>query len=139
MKPRTFLGTVAEGRRKLNRMKLSLWWFARISGGAVALPFLLLMVMGGEGNGATTGGNWVYFAFFPIGFSVAYLIGWRWPLVGGTVSLACMAISHVVMGRVLPSLVPYIIYGVLCVPGVLYVIVGLRLRATAGDSEVPGS
>ena len=49
-----------------------------------------------------------------------------------------MAISLVVTGRVF-DLSTYAIWGILSVPGGLYVIAGLRLRRAADDSEVPGS
>ena len=111
-----------------------LLWIARITALAALLP--LFLVVTGEG-GEPTAAEWVYLAFFPFGFSAGYLIGWRWPLVGGCVSLGCMAVSLLVTGRVF-DWTTYMIWGVLSVPGVLYVIAGLRLRSTADDSEVPG-
>ncbi len=69
----------------------------------------------------------VALALFPFGFSAGYLLGWRWPLLAGCLSLACMATSLVVIGRVF-DLASYLTWGVLSVPGVLYVIAGLKLR-----------
>ena len=114
-----------------------LHWIARLSGTAAVVP-LMLIVFGEPGSGPAGVGEWVYLALFPFGFSAGYLIGWRWPLLGGCVSLACMALSLVVLGRVF-DWSDYAIWSVLSVPGVLYVIAGLKLRGAAGDSEVPVS
>ena len=109
----------------LTTMTKLLWWIAGISG--VAIVLLLIVMVTGE-LGEPTGPEWVYLFFFPFGFSVGYVIALRWPLVGGCVSLACMAISQVVTGRVF-DLGAYTIWGLMCVPAVLFLIVGLRKRA----------
>ena len=102
-----------------------LLWIARLAGTAVIVP-LMLVVFGESGSGPSGAREWVYLALFPFGFSAGYLLGWRWPLLGGYVSLACMAISLVLLGKVL-DLGPYLIWGVLSIPGFLYVIAGLKL------------
>ena len=114
-----------------------LLWIARLTGTAVVVP-LMLIVFGEPESGPVGAEEWVYLALFPFGFSAGYLIGWRWPLLGGCFSLACMVLSLVVLGRVF-DLSDYAIWSVLSVPAVLYVIAGLKLRDAAGDSEVPGS
>ena len=49
--------------------------------------------------------------------------------LAGCVSLGCMAASLVVIGRILgPG--PYLIWGVLSLPGVLYLLAGWKLRGT---------
>ena len=111
-----------------------LLWIARLSGTAT-VALLMMMAFGESGSGPSGVREWVYLAFFPFGFSAGYLLGWRWPLLAGCLSLACMATSLVVLGRVF-DLEPYLIWGVLSVPGALYVISGLRLRRAANDSEV---
>jgi len=120
------------GGRGIAMMRLLLW-IARLAGTVVVVP-LMLIAFGESGSGPSGAREWVYLALFPFGFSAGYLLGWRWPLLGGCVSLACMAISLVLIGRVL-DLGPYLIWGVLSVPGVLYVIAGLKLRRATGDSE----
>jgi hypothetical protein len=95
----------------------------------------MLIVFGEPGTGPAGLREWVYLALFPFGFSVGYLLGWRWPLLAGCVSLACMAASQVVIGRVFP-VGPYLIWGVLSVPGVLYVLAGLKLRTVVDNAEV---
>ena len=116
------------------RRGLTVWhvllWLARLAGVAAIVP-LMLIVFGESGTGPAGLRTWVYLALFPFGFSAGYLLGWRWPLLGGCVSLACMAASLVVLGRVLP-VQPYLIWGALSVPGVLYVISGWKLRAARG-------
>lgn len=123
------------GRRGITAARVLLW-IGRLSGTAVVV-LLMLFVFGESGSGPA-GAEWVYLALFPLGFSAGYLIGWRWPLLGGCVSLVCMALSLVVLGRVFDA-ETYAIWSMLSVPGVLYVIAGLKLRGVAGDSEIPGS
>ena len=103
-----------------------LHWLARLSGTAVVVP-LMLVAFGEPGSGPAGAEEWVYLALFPFGFSAGYLLGWRWPLLGGCISLACMALSLVVLGRVFDGST-YAIWAVLSVPGVLYVMVGWKLR-----------
>ena len=103
-----------------------LLWIARLSGTAVAV-FLLPFAFGESGSGPTAAES-VYLALFPFGFSAGYLLGWRWPLLGGCVSLSGMALSLVVLGR-LHDWDAYVTWSLLTVPAVLFVISGLKLRA----------
>lgn len=103
-----------------------LLWIARLAGTLAIVP-LMLVAFGEPGRGPSGVRKWVYLALFPFGFSAGYLLGWRWPLLGGSLSLGCMAISLVLIGRLL-DWAPYLIWGLLSAPGVLYVIAGLKLR-----------
>src|SRR5262247_4103788 len=106
-----------------------LLWIARL-GATVAIVPLMLIVFGEPGSGPASAREWVYLALFPFGFAAGYLLGWRWPLLGGSLSLACMAASLVVIGRTFdPG--AYLVWEVLCVPAVLYVIAGWKLRRSA--------
>jgi hypothetical protein len=109
-------------------------WIARLTGIAAIVP-LMLIVFGESGSGPAGPREWLYLALFPFGFSAGYLLGWRWPLAGGIISLACMAASLVVIGRILgPG--PYLIWGLLSVPGFLYVAAGWMLRGSTGKVPV---
>jgi hypothetical protein len=108
-----------------------LLWIARLGAIAALVPVLLIL-FGEPGSGPAGVREWAYLALFPIGFSIGYLLGWRWPLVGGCISLACMAASLVVIGRTF-GLSAYLIWGILSVPGILYVIAGWKLRTSNRD------
>ena len=103
-----------------------LLWLARFAGTAAVVP-LLLIVFGEPGAGPAGARDWLYLALFPFGFSAGYLLGWRRPLLAGCVSLACLAASLVVAGRVFTP-EAYLIWGVLSLPGILYVLAGWNLR-----------
>src|SRR5688572_33228078 len=103
-----------------------LLWIARLGSIAALVPVLLILV-GEPGSGPASVREWIYLALFPIGFSLGYLLGWRWPLFGGCFSLACMVLSLVVIGRIL-GFSPYLYWAVLSVPGILFVIAGWKLR-----------
>lgn len=111
-----------------------LLWIARL-GGTLAIVPLMLIVFGERGSGPSGAREWIYLALFPFGFSAGYLLGWRWALLGGCVSLACMLASLIVIGRMY-DLAAYLFWGALSVPGVLYVIAGLKLRSAAADGKV---
>jgi hypothetical protein len=103
-----------------------LLWVARLGAIAAIIPVLLILV-GEPGTGPAGIREWVYLALFPIGFSIGYLVGWRWPVFGGCLSLACMVVSLIVIGRTF-GLSAYLYWGILSVPGILYVIAGWKLR-----------
>jgi hypothetical protein len=103
-----------------------LLWVARLGAIAALVPVLLILV-GEPGTGPAGVREWVYLALFPIGFSIGYLLGWRWPVFGGCLSLACMAVSLIVIGRTF-GLSAYLFWGILSVPGILYVIAGWKSR-----------
>ena len=105
-------------------------WAARISATVVVVP-LAMILFGESGSGPAGVREWAYLALFPVGFSVGYLLGWRWPLIGGILSLSCMAASWVVIGRVFPARL-YLIWGAVCLPGVLYLVAGWQRRAAGG-------
>jgi hypothetical protein len=101
-------------------------WLARLTSLVAILP-LLLIAIDESGSGPSGPREWLYLALFPFGFTAGYLLGWRWPLFGGCLSLACMATSLVVIDRTFePG--PYIIWAILSVPGLLFIIAGWRLR-----------
>ena len=103
-----------------------LLWVARLTGVAAIVP-LMLIVFGEPGSGPSGAREWIYLVLFPFGFSAGYLLGWRWPLLGGFLSLACMAASLLVIQRVF-DWKAYLIWAVLCVPAILYIVSGWRLR-----------
>jgi len=86
-----------------------LHWIARLTGLAAIVP-LMLIAFGEPG-------------------SAGYLIGWRSPLLGGCVSLACVVASLIVIGRTFDG-AAYFFWALLSVPGLLSVLAGLRQRAT---------
>ena len=109
-------------------------WLARMSAVAAIVP-LTFILLGEHGAGPAGPGEWAYLALFPIGFSIGYAAGWRWPLAGGCISLVCLAASLLVVGRTFP-LGAYIIWGVVSLPGVLFVIAGLT-RSNFVDPHAP--
>jgi hypothetical protein len=104
-------------------------WVARLAAIAALVPVLLIL-FGEPGSGPAGVREWVYLALFPIGFSIGYLLGWRWPLFGGCLSLGCMVLSLLVIGRIL-GFNPYLYWAILSVPGVLYVLAGWQLRSSS--------
>jgi len=113
-----------------------LLWIARLSGIAAIIP-LMLIVFGESGSGPSGIREWVYLALFPFGFSAGYLFGWYRPVAGGSISLSCMVASLIVIGRIFP-LEAYLIWAILSVPGVLFVLAGMKLRSASILTRVYG-
>ena len=109
-----------------NLMARVLFWIARLTGNAAIVP-LMLIFFGEPGTGPAGTRERIYLALFPFGFATGYLLGWRWPLFGGCMSLVCMVASLVVIARIY-SLGAYVIWAILCVPGILYVVAGWMMR-----------
>ena len=104
-------------------MMRTLLWIARLGAVAAIVP-LLLILTGERGAGPNGAREWIYLALFPLGFSAGYFIAWRYPLIGGSISLICLATSLIVIGKTFP-LAAYLIWGVLGLPGLLFVMAGL--------------
>lgn len=115
---------VAMERRQL--FWTTILWIARLTSIAALTPVLMILV-GEPGTGPHGARAWIYLALFPVGFSAGYLFAWRWPVFGGCFSLVCMAASLAVLQRRL-GFEPYLIWSILCVPGVLFVVAGWQLR-----------
>jgi hypothetical protein len=101
-------------------------WSAKLLATAVA-GLLILVMFTESGNGPQGPREWAYLAFFPVGFSIGYLLGWWRPLLGGVVAIACMVASHFAIGRTYDAHA-YLIWAVLCIPGVMLIAVGLIER-----------
>ncbi|HSR70590.1 MAG TPA: hypothetical protein VLU25_21865 [Acidobacteriota bacterium] len=95
-------------------------WIARISATLVVV-MLMMKVVGESGSGPAGVREWVYLTLFPFGFSAGYLLGWRWPRLGGWLSLGCVVLSLIVIGRVF-DWQAYLFWGLLSLPGILYVL-----------------
>jgi len=105
-------------------------WIGRLAGLAAIVP--LMMIFFGEPGTEPIG--WreiIYLALFPFGFSAGYLLSWRWPVAGGSFSLACMVASLLVIGRSFGA-IAYLIWLILCIPGVMMVLAGLKLHGGSG-------
>ena len=105
-------------------------WTARVLGTVSIIP-LMLIVFGEPGAGPSGVRDWIYLALFPFGFSLGYLLGWRWPLLAGWVSLGSLGASLIVAGRLF-SHEAYLVWGALALPGILYILAGLESRRSAG-------
>jgi hypothetical protein len=102
-------------------------WIARLTGTAAIIP-LMMIVFGEYGAGPAGARGWTYLALFPFGFSAGYLLAWRRPMMGGYLSLTCMLASLILIHRIFDWR-PYLIWAILCLPGVLFLVAGWRLRS----------
>ncbi len=103
---------------------------------AIIVIFLVLMTIGyivnpqGDGSGPTVTEGFGL-AFFPIGLCVGYVIGWRWQLLGGAISLVCLAGFLLLMRE--RDMIPVI--SIVGIPAVLYVVYGVyRRRMPSGGA-----
>ncbi len=64
---------------------------------------------------------------FPIGMCVGYLLAWKWPLVGGVVSVVCMAAFLIALREA--DMILTIAF--LAIPGVLFIVCGVLSRGAS--------
>lgn len=112
---------------------LALNWIARIGGFAAIVP-IMLIAWGEPGTGPHDIRECLYLALFPCGFSAGYLAAWRWPLAAGCFSLLSLAASHLVIGRTFPP-GAYVVWLVLCLPALLFILAGWKLRGPNAPAE----
>lgn len=131
------MATASDGRVLASRILI---WIARITGTLLATLVLSILAahiinpQGSEGDGPSLG-TLASLAIFPFGAAVGLLLGWRWPIWGGVVTIACMAYFFAVIeGWVVgggsvhsPSLFPMMFV----VLAVLYIVGGLLARRRA--------
>lgn len=102
-------------------------WVARVLGVLVAAFvgfFVFAYSFGSEPSPPGFGA-----LLYPVGPAIAYLIGWRVPLLGGAIGLGCIVAFHVSRGSVA---VRFPLTDVLfLLPGVLFVIYGVASRVCA--------
>ena len=112
-------------------------WVARISGAAIVGLMVCIGIVGALKNPpepGPTAAEWIRLAFFPIGVCLGYVVAWRWHLLGGFVSVACLAaffIAHAVRGNVLYDDPGFYVF---VVPSALFIVYGFafgRLPAAA--------
>ena len=105
-------------------------WVARIASVVAILP-LMLIAFGENGHGPEGIREWLYLALFPFGFSASYLLAWRWPILGGCLSLLCLATSLLIIERTF-DWSPYLIWTGLSLPGFLFILSGWLSRDPYG-------
>ncbi len=70
-------------------------WLARLSG-LVFILFVLMMlgVFGGDepANEFNSNSEITIFAFFPIGYMIGLILGWKWELLGGLIVVGCIGV-----------------------------------------------
>jgi len=101
-------------------------WTARIL--SLGILFLLILFMFGvDGiNGKVTTSEWTGLAFFPIGIAVGFLIGWKYELLGGIISVTSLACFYLIYGlRITGQLPRGAWFAAFTFPGFLFLVYGL--------------
>ncbi|HEY0975970.1 MAG TPA: hypothetical protein VGE21_00755 [Flavobacteriales bacterium] len=117
------------------RFRTGLQWTAWISG-SLLLGFLLFMLVGhliGDANGPhgmrfTNDREVVAFVLFPVCTALGLLLAYRWPLLGGSVSV----LSLLALMLLHPNLMRPV-FGLLAMPGMLYIVHAIWKRRRAVD------
>ena len=108
-------------------------WATRIISNLIVL-FIVLFLIGYTVNpqGNPTQNEIILLILFPIGMCVGYLVAWKWPLVGGTISLSCNIIFLILKsGAGMITMVT--IFGI---PGILFILYEiLKKRFSIGPTS----
>ncbi|MBL8810152.1 MAG: hypothetical protein JNM43_08250 [Planctomycetaceae bacterium] len=99
-------------------------WLARFSSLA-SIGLLGLFLFGGEESMTPTLREAVAMVFFPFGVVAGMIIGWKYELRGGVVSVISLALFYAVMaimGRGIPTAPWFVVF---TLPGILFLTAGL--------------
>ncbi len=103
-----------------------LLWTTRIV--ATLIVVLMAFMLIGDAGNPPTSDEILLLALFPVGMCVGYVVAWRWPLVGGSISVACIVIFLMTLGEAETSMVG--IVSMLGIPGILFILYALLTRRT---------
>jgi hypothetical protein len=114
--------TMDSAHMPLDLLHCALRWSARV----LTLPALFFMIATAIGTGGSgpSPRDWLLLALFPVGMTLGLIIGWRWELVGGTLSVSCLGafyLLHYVLSHRLPGGPWFLIF---TVPGILFLLAG---------------
>jgi len=117
---------MSESEKGLPRGRRALLWTARIMATLIVL-FVLTMAVGYAVNPnepMPEDFEILLLALFPVGMCVGYILAWWKPLAGGIVSVAAIVVFLVALGEA----DMLAIMSFLGVPGVLFIVYGVRSR-----------
>ncbi|WP_420643585.1 DUF7670 domain-containing protein [Candidatus Leptofilum sp.] len=114
--------------QKSKQRVLIVRWLARL-GSLASLGLLLLFFFGEEMNLAqlTTTEIWGLI-FFPLGITVGMLLGWRWEILGGSVTVLSLLAFYKVMYAANGRFPTGIWFYIFALPGLLFLYCGLCER-----------
>ncbi|WP_420632341.1 DUF7670 domain-containing protein [Candidatus Leptofilum sp.] len=115
-------------RQKSTRIVLFARWLARL-GSLASLGLLLLFFFGEEMNFATLTPTEIWgLLFFPLGITVGMLLGWRWEIFGGSVTILSLMVFYKVMYAASGEFPDGLWFLIFALPGFLFLFCGLRSR-----------
>jgi hypothetical protein len=111
-----------------------LLWTARVLGTLFVALFIFVGVSESLDPEAPTPTQeeWFHLALFPIGVCAGHVLGWWRPLVGGVLSVACLATFFVVMAVAGNGVHDTSAFYIVAVPSYLYILYGLLVRRHRG-------
>lgn len=129
-------------RKRYSMLKV-LRMTARISS-VLSIAVLLMFLFGEEFNPAKIKFNqWIGFLFFPVGIVLGFIIGWKYELTGGLISVISLLCFYFIYGLALTGKLPQTFaFLIFTIPGFLFVICGiyayfaigkLAEKSTVGD------
>lgn len=103
-------------------------WTARL-GSLASLGLLLLFFFGEEMNVAALTATEIWgLVFFPLGITLGMLLGWRWEVFGGAVTVLSLMAFYKVMYAASGEFPDGLWFLLFALPGFLFLFCGLRER-----------
>ena len=106
-------------------------WLARVSSLA-SIGLLGLFLFGGEESISPTLREAVAMAFFPFGVIAGMIVGWKYELRGGLISVISLGLFYAVMAimrRGIPTTPWFVVF---TLPGILFLAAGLLQKRRGG-------
>jgi hypothetical protein len=115
--------------RSIGALRLSAWITGGLMVGALAVA-IYANFLAPNAEPAPKGSEWFGLAMFPFGVLVAYVLAFRWSTAGGALALVLLLGWWAFVGFKLAILV---VAAIAAIPGILYVLYGMRARGDAKD------
>ncbi len=112
-------------------------WTARIW--SICSILLLLGFVVGEGINPKTSGEGIGLLFFPFGISVGMVLAWRKEGLGGSITVACLAIFYVIHLATVGSFPKGAAWLMFAAPGFLFLFSAFESRRAAGLTARPSA
>ena len=125
----------ASMKRRYETLSL-LRWVARISSLISILVLVMFFVGEGFDPGRVSGRQWLGLLFFPVGLITGFIIGWKYEIIGGAVSVLSLLAFYFIYGLLISGRLPRgWAFAVFALPAILFLFAGIFAETAIGRGK----
>ncbi len=122
-----------KGRYQILR---TLRWITRVVSSVFIIGVIIVLVGEGVGESKIASSDWLRFFYFPLGVILGFIVGWKYELVGGLISIVSLAMYFFVYSIRISEQIPnFAVLGIFLFPAILYVICGIYAYYAIGSLD----